>query len=73
MDKAKLLKNIFELAENGIYTNVNELPEGISKDVVYKNLLYIELKNIVKSNGSRARIEEIKLILNPPQEEEIDG
>lgn len=69
MNETKLLKNIFELAEQGIYTPVENLPKGISKEVAKKNLLYIELKNLIKSNGSQERIDEIKAILNPPEEE----
>lgn len=70
MDKTKLLKNIFELAEQGIQVPLDNLPSDVSKDVVEKQLLYIELKNLVKNGGSQARIDEIKSILNPPQEEE---
>lgn len=69
MNNADLLKNIFELAQQGIYIPVDNLPSDISKDVVSKKLLYIELQNLVKNNGDINRIEEIKLILNPPQKE----
>lgn len=69
MNKTKLLKNIFDLAEQGIYVPVENLPTDISKDVVEKYQLYIELKNLIKNNGNPERIAEIKLILNPPQEE----
>ena len=69
MDKTKLLKNIFDLAEQGIYVPVDNLPADISKEVVEKNQLYIELKNLIKNNGNAERIAEIQLILNPPEEE----
>ena len=68
MDKTKLLKNIFELAQQGIFIPVETLPQGISKEVVAKNQLYIELKELVKNGGSQERIEEIKAILNPQEE-----
>lgn len=63
MDKTKLLKNIFDLAHQGIYIPLDNLPSGISKEVVEKNLLYIELKNLLKTGNNSARIEEIKSIL----------
>jgi hypothetical protein len=69
VDNSKLLAGIFDLAHMGIYIDVNTLPNGISKEVVYKNLLYIELQNLVKNGGSQERIDEIKAILNPPEEE----
>lgn len=69
-DNSKLLSAIFDLAYMGIYTDVNTLPKGISKEVVYKNLLYIELKNLVKSGTNLERQEAIKAVLYPPQEEE---
>lgn len=64
MDKIKLLKNIFELAHQGIYIPLDNLPSGISKQVVQKNLLYIELQNLIKNNGNKNRINEIKEMLN---------
>lgn len=70
MNNTDLLKNIFDLAHQGIYIPLDNLPSEISKDVVNKKLLYIELQNLVKNNGDASRIEEIKLILNPPQEED---
>lgn len=69
MNKTKLLKSIFELAEQGIIVPIDNLPADISKDVVEKNLLYVELKDLIKNNGNPDRIAEIKSILNPPQEE----
>lgn len=69
MNNTKLLESIFNLAEQEIYVIPNDLPSGISKEVVEKNILYIELKNLIKTNGSQERIAEIKAILNPPQEE----
>lgn len=72
MDKTKLLKEIFDLAHQGVYDiNLDNLPSDISREVVEKNILYIELKNLIKNNGSITRIEEINLILNPPEEEEF--
>ncbi len=73
MDKTKLLKEIFDKAHQGIYdVDYESLPSDISREVVEKNVLYIELQNLVKNNGSTARIAEIKAILNPPEEEETD-
>lgn len=72
MDSTKFLKNIFDLANQGVYTNLDNLPDGISRDVVEKNILYIELKNLIKTNGDSERIDEIKSILNPPDEYEND-
>lgn len=68
VDNSKLLTGIFDLAHMGIYIDVNTLPNGISKEVVYKNLLYIELQNLVASGTNPERQEEIKAILNPPEE-----
>ena len=67
MEKSKLLDNIFSLAKQGIYVPIDNLPSNISKDVVQKQLLYIELKNLVKSGNNPARVEELKAILNPEQ------
>ena len=67
MDKTKLLKEIFDKAHQGNY-EIPELPEEISREVVEKNVLYIELQNLLKSGGSQERVEEIKSILYPPEE-----
>lgn len=72
MDKTKLLKNIFDLAHQGIYIPLDNLPSGISKEVVEKNLLYIELKNLLKTGNNSARIEEIKSILKQGEVENGD-
>lgn len=70
MNNTELLKEIFDKAHQEIYNvDLDKLPSDISREVVEKNILYIELKNLVKNNGNPERIEEIKLILNPPQEE----
>lgn len=70
MDKIKLLKEMFDLAHKGIYDiNLDNLPSEISRDVVEKNILYIELKHLINQGGNPARIEEIKSILNPSIEE----
>ena len=70
MDKTKLLKEIFDLVHQGRYDiNLDNLPSDISRDVIEKNILYIELKNLINQGGNPARIEEIKSILNPPVEE----
>ena len=71
MDKTKLLKNIFDLAHQGIYAPLDNLPSDISKEVVEKNLLYIELKNLLKTGNNPKRAEEIKSILK--QGEVKDG
>ena len=70
MKNSELLKNIFDLAHQGIYVPLNNLPADISKEVVEKNALYIELQNLKKSNGDINRITEIESILYPPEEEE---
>ena len=74
MDKTKLLKEIFDKAHQGNY-EILGLPEEISREVVEKNVLYIELQNLLKSGGNQERVEEIKSILYPPEEnrEEIGG
>lgn len=69
MDKTKLLANIFGLAEQGIFISLDKIPDDVSKDVVEKNLLYIELRNLVKNGGSEERINEIKAILSPKEDE----
>lgn len=66
MNKTELLKNIFDNAHNGVYVDLNTLPEGISREVVEKNLLWIELQHCT----DEARKEEIKAILYPVDEEE---
>ena len=71
MDKTKLLANIFGLAEQGIFISSDKIPDDVSKDVVEKNLLYIELRNLVKNGGSEERINEIKAILSPKEDENI--
>lgn len=69
MNNTELLKEIFDKAHQGIYDiDLSTLPSDISREVVEKNILYIELKNLVKNGGSQSRIDEIKAILNPPEE-----
>ena len=68
MSDYELLKQIFDNAHNGIY-DIPELPEHISKEVIEKNVLYIELQNLKKSNGDMERIAKIESILYPPEEE----
>lgn len=72
VENKDLLKAVFDLAHRGIYVDVNTLPDGISKEVVYKTLLYIELQNLIKHNGDKNRIEEIESILNPPEETTVE-
>lgn len=69
MNKTQLLKNIFDVANKGVVVNINNLPIGSSREVVEKNLLYIELKRLVKNGGNIDRINEIKGILYPIEEE----
>ena len=69
MNNTQLLKEIFDLANQGKNVDISNLPNDISKEVVEKNLLYIELKRLVANNGDIARIEEIKSILNPLDED----
>lgn len=71
MDKTEFLKSIFVLANQGIQVPLDNLPKDISKEVVEKNLLLIELKNLKKNNGNPGRIAEIENYLNPPIEEEV--
>lgn len=74
MNNTELLKEIFDKAHQGIYDiNLDNLPSDISREVVEKNILYIELKNLVKNNGDPARIEEIKSILNTSEEESLEN
>ena len=68
MKDYEFLKQIFDNAYNGIY-DIPELPEHISKEVIVKNVLYIELQNLKKSNGDTNRIAEIEAILYPSEEE----
>ena len=71
MNETELLKEIFDKAHQGIYDiNLDNLPSDISREVVENNILYIELQNLVKNGGSRERIEEIKSILNPSEEDD---
>lgn len=68
MNNSEILKNIFALKEIGLDVNISNLPSEISKDVVQKNLLQIELKQLKNNGGNIERIREIELILNPPEE-----
>ena len=72
MSKTKILESYFNLLDNGVEVDINSLPDGISKEVVYKMTLYKELKKLVASGTNIARQEEIKAILNPPQKEGDD-
>lgn len=67
MNETEFLKEIFDKAHQGNY-EIPELPEEISREVVEKNVLYIELQNLLKTNENAERIEEIKSILYPPEE-----
>ena len=69
MNKTEFLKEIFDKAHKGDY-NIPELPEGISREVVEKNVLYIELQNLIRDNGDQERIEEIKSVLYTLEENE---
>ena len=64
MTNYEFLKQIFDNAWNGNY-NIPELPPDISREVVEKNVLYIELQNLRKNNGNESRIAEIEAILYP--------
>ena len=68
-----LLKSIFDLAHQGIYANIDNLPSNISKDVVQKNIMYIELQNLKKSNGDTQRIIELHDILYPETSDNTGG
>ena len=57
MNSTQILKEIFDLANQGKNVDISNLPNDISKDVVEKNLLYIELKRLVANNGDVVRIE----------------
>lgn len=70
MNETKILESYFNLIDNGIAVDINSLPDGISKDVVYKMTLYKELKKLVASGTNPERQEAIKAVLYPPQEEE---
>lgn len=68
MNNSEILKNIFALKEIGLDVDISKLPSDISRDVVQKNLLQIELKQLKNNGGNIERIREIELILNPPEE-----
>lgn len=68
MDNAKIIKNIIELAKEGIAVDLKTLPANISKDVISRSLLFIELQKLTKNNGSADRIKEIKNILKKGEE-----
>lgn len=72
MTNYEFLKSIFDNAHKGIYI-IPDLPQNISREVVEKNLLYIELQNLIRDHGNENRIEEIKAILYPLEEEEDYG
>ena len=69
MNNTKILESYFNLIDNGIVVDIESLPSDISKDVVYKMTLYKELKHLVATKGSQERIDVIKSVLYPPQEE----
>ena len=69
MTNYEFLKSIFDLAHRGIYVPLDNLPEDISREVVEKNVLTIELHNLIKSDGDKERIEELQEILYPKTEE----
>lgn len=71
MTNSEFLKEIFDNAWNGNY-EIPELPNNISREVVEKNVMYIELQNLLKDNTNQQRIEEIKAILYPIDEEVLD-
>ena len=71
MNETKILESYFNLIDNGIEVDINSLPSCISKDVVYKMTLYKELKKLVASGSNIERQNEIKAILNPPEEEDV--
>ena len=71
MNKSKIVENYFNLIDNGISVDINSLPEGISKEVIYKATLSKELEKLEKTGGNQERIDAIKAILYPPQEEEV--
>lgn len=69
MNNTKLLEGVFDLAKSGIKVNIDNLPKDISKEVVYKSLLYAELRELVKENKNQERIDQIKAELYPKEEE----
>lgn len=69
MGNREILKNIFDLKKVGINVDISNLPLDISREVVEKNLLQIELEQLKKNGGGQERINEINLILSPPIEE----
>jgi hypothetical protein len=73
MNKSEILKSYFNLIDNGIVVDINSLPVEISKEVIQKITLYKKLKKLVAEGGNQEEIDAIKLELNPPQEEEING
>lgn len=66
------LNDAFDRASNGESVDVNELqlPSFFDKNLIAQFLLYSEMRYLVRTNTKPQRIEEIKGILYPPQEEE---
>ncbi|MEG1582280.1 MAG: hypothetical protein RR334_03930 [Clostridia bacterium] len=67
------LLDAFDRAASGEVVDVNtlDLPNFFDKEVIRKNLLYIELKSYVNKTGHENRIAEIQAILSPKEKDEI--
>lgn len=66
-----LIQDAYDRVANGESVSIDEIPlnEFFSKEVIEKNLLYIELRRLVRLGENPARQEQIKAILNPVEEE----
>ena len=69
-----MIEDYFDRTANGETFDIAniELPSSFDKDVIEKNLLYIELKYLLKNKGNKGRINEIKEKLYPADDEEND-
>lgn len=69
-----MIKDYFDRTANGERFDIDkiDIPASFDREVIRKNLLYIELKYLLKNKGSEERINEIKEILYPADDEEIE-
>lgn len=66
------LSDAFDRAANGESVKVEELnlPSFFDKNLIAQFLLYTEMKYLVRTKTNATRVEEIKSILYPPEEED---
>lgn len=67
-----MIEDYFDRTANGETFDIDEIeiPSSFDKEVIKKNLLYIELKYLLKNKGDKGRINEIKEMLYPADDEE---